>query len=436
MKYNSFIFKDYSFSADTKELVLSYSYDDALEFRETYRFDFEFVDFDAAMLDRAIQLLFFVAGVSYYKAFVPLNLEVRKGEIDQQTAQFLQTTYQKGLGEFFYVNKLDPNTVITFPVTITEPLQPITQQTTSDKLLIGIGGGKDSLVTVEALRNLEDVRTWSLNHRSQLTPLIEKIGTKHLWVERAWDPQIQELNAQGAYNGHVPISAIIACVGTIVNILSGTSTHVVSNEQSANEPTLQYEGVAINHQYSKSEEFEVLYQNQLTHLFGNSLHYFSFLRSLSEVMVAKLFAQTAFEKYKDVFSSCNRAYTHDNNQMFWCGVCPKCAFVFLALTPFIERSKLEALWNGKNLLLDPDLENTYRQLLGIEGDKPLECVGEIKENRAAMKQAQAIYPELVKYSFELPDSYDYAKLGSHHMPAKYYAILTSLVGQQQPEPNE
>jgi hypothetical protein len=93
---------------------------------------------------------------------------------------------------------------------------------------------------------------------------------------------------------------------------------------------------------------------------------------------------------------------------------------------FIPEGQLKSLWGGKNLLLDPELEPLYRQLLGIEGGKPLDCVGEIKESRSAMALAQRVYPQLAEtYQFELPDDYDYRYIASHHMPADMYAYLTA-----------
>ncbi len=237
-----------------------------------------------------------------------------------------------------------------------------------------------------------------------------------MWVERTWDPQIVELNKQDALNGHVPISAILSCVGSIVSLLSGYRDAVVSNESSASEPTLVYQDVEINHQYSKSLEYEKDYQAYLKHLYGDSLRYYSLLRPLSELRIAELFARDCFAKYKDFFSSCNRAYTHDQQHMSWCGECAKCAFVFMIFTPFTERSELENIWNGKNLLLDPSLASTYRQLLGIEGEKPLDCVGEIKESRTAMRLAQTIYPELIDYGFEIPADYDFRAWSNHALP--------------------
>jgi hypothetical protein len=420
-QYAQFIFKRYEFDKSTGRLQLYYGYDDALEFCESYNFDFEFVDYDEIALDRAIQLLFFMAGVSYYKLYIAPEIVVNTGEIDETLASFLSKTYQRGLGEFFYTNQLDPKTSVSFPVN-SSALTPLSI-TGLDGQLIGLGGGKDSLVSVELLRDQSHVATWSLNHHSQLEPLAARVGLPHFWVEREWDQQLGELNSQGALNGHVPISAILSCVGTIVGILSGYRDLVVSNESSASEPTLQYRGIDINHQYSKSLEYEQDFQACLRHLFEESVRYYSYLRPFSELRIAELFSRLGFDKYLGVFSSCNRAYRHGEHQMFWCGECAKCAFVCLILTPFVEPTPLLGLWGGKNLLLEPRLEDTYRQLLGIQGDKPLDCVGEIKEARAAMRLAQQRYPALEKYIFDLPSDYNFRTWSDHAMPDEVYASL-------------
>lgn len=427
--YQNFIFKDYSFNPDSKILRLYYSYDGVIEFCESYKFDFEFSNYDPIVLDRAVQSLFFMAGVSYFKAYLAPNIVIDKGQIDKASSEFLSKTYQNGLGEFFYINKLDPNTKIEFPITEEKPTN--IDHFNSSGLLIGIGGGKDSLVSVELLRDSGlDITTWSLGHKLQLEPLINVIDLPHLWVERTWDRSMLEHNASGAYNGHIPISAILACVGTIVAVLSGKQDVVVSNENSANEPDLKYEGIEINHQYSKSIKFEKDYQEFLANTI-KSTNYWSYLRPFSEVFIAEIFAKVGFDKYKGVFSSCNRAFTHESTHTFWCGKCAKCAFTFLALTPFIKRDELESIW-GKNLLLDPELDHTYRKLLGIEADKPLDCVGEIKESRAAMRLAQKIYPELNKYKFEIPEGYDYRHISENSMPEMIYKQLEDRIKIRRP----
>lgn len=421
-KYQSFIFQNYLFDATSKELRLTYGLDETITFTETFRLDFDYAAYDERALDQAVQSLFFMAGVSYYKTFLPTNIEIRAGALTSEDAAFYSKTYQRGLGEFLYVNQLDPSTEIQFPITDTSTSTTVHQNQGSG-MLVGLGGGKDSLVSVELLRKNYDITTWSVGHQTQLTPLVERIDLPHLWVERTWDQQLATLNQSGAYNGHVPISAILACAGAVVAILSGKRDIVVSNENSANEPNLTYQGVEINHQYSKSLEFERDFQQYLFRHFGTSVRYYSSLRPLSELRISELFSQTGFSTYGDVFSSCNRAFTHTSKAMFWCGECPKCAFVFLALTPFVDRSALEKLFNGKNLLLDSSLKQTYLQLLGIDGDKPLECVGEIKESRAAMRLAQNVYPELKQYEFDLPDGYDFRSLSTHSMPQDVYKVL-------------
>lgn len=424
MKYQTFIFENYYFDVPAKTVTFHYSLDSILKFTETYTFDFDYVSFDARILDHALQNLFFMAGVSYYKTYLPPEISIKTGQLDRAAAEFFGKTYQKGLGEFFYVNQLDPNTKVTFPANVSS-LPDISVTTRSEGLLVAIGGGKDSLVSVEILKEHTDtVATWSLSHKAQLGPLVDKIGLPHYWVEREWDKQLLAINDDPqSYNGHVPISAIIACVGTVLAVLTGKRDVVVSNEQSTNEPMLHYQGIAINHQYSKSQEFEQDFQSQLQRSTCDAVRYYSFLRPLSEVHIAELFARSGFQKYHDVFSSCNKAFVHTSSGLFWDGTCPKCAFVFLALTPFVPRDQLEALFSGRNLLLDPALEPTYQQLLGIQGDRPLECVGTVQESRAAMTLAKAQYPELSDYVYELPADYDYRKLWPHSMPEAFYTVL-------------
>ncbi len=423
----TFIFKYYIFDETLKTLELRYGYPDGQEFSENYYFDFTFADYDNEQLNRAFENLLILAGVSYFKAYAPKNIELSLGNLTEDEAAFYSQTYEKGLGEFWYVNGLDPKSKVNFP--ISSKHKDVLAGGKHEGMVVGIGGGKDSLVTVEALKKTNvDFMTWSLSHRQQLEPLVKKMGTKHAFVERIIDPKLLELNSMGALNGHVPISAIISSVGVIVAILTGRRDVVVSNEQTANEPTLEYRGVSINHQYSKSQQFERDYQRFLRNSYGESIRYYSFLRPMSELYVAEVFALIGFSKYKGVFSSCNRAYTLHSDHMFWCGECPKCAFVFMILTPFIERSALESLWHGQNLLLEPSLEETYRQLLGISGNKPLDCVGEIKEARAAMKLCFKKYPGLSKkYTFDLPASYDYRTLNTSEMPKDIKPIFDNFI---------
>src|SRR5579884_1040930 len=114
-KYQKFIFKDYSFNQESGELLLQYSYDDELNFTEKYIFDFEIKEYNQAAFRRAAELLFFLAGVSYYKMYLAPEIVINKGSIDDYLSKFLSRTYQNGLKEFLFVNRLDLNYKISFP---------------------------------------------------------------------------------------------------------------------------------------------------------------------------------------------------------------------------------------------------------------------------------------------------------------------------------
>ena len=189
--YKAFIFKSYNFDKQNKRLELVYSYDNKLTFTESFTFDFEYANYDEKVLDQAIQLLFFLAGISYYKAYIPQTIIIEKGEIDKKLQDFLQQTYQKGLGEFWYVNNLDPKTKVTFPTTMDSTKPNLNNE--GDGLLVGVGGGKDSLVTIEMLRNVAPVTTWSVGHQKQLQKLVDTVDLPHLWVQREWDKQLLDL---------------------------------------------------------------------------------------------------------------------------------------------------------------------------------------------------------------------------------------------------
>ncbi|MEK9196271.1 MAG: hypothetical protein AAB914_02785, partial [Patescibacteria group bacterium] len=144
---------------------------------------------------------------------------------------------------------------------------------------------------------------------------------------------------------------------------------------------------------------------------------FSYLRNLSELQICEIFSQY-FDKYSGVFSSCNKAFTQSSTKLFWCGKCPKCAFIYLGLTNYIAEEKLLKLFSNKNLLLDPDLEQTYKMLLGMDNSKPLECVGTIDECRFAMSNLIGKYPELAN-KFELNNNYDHDFRAEHSIPVDY-----------------
>jgi len=331
----------------------------------------------------ALDLLHLVAGVSYYKAGVPGELRVESSALDDATAAFLDALYLHGLGEFAYHNTLDLRGRIRFP-SAEAAKDAIPALDLPRRSLIPIGGGKDSLVSVEILRSAgEDTTAAWVGNSPLIAACAGRTGLPALNIRRELSPVLFEYNKAGAYNGHIPVTAINSAILAVAAVLYGYDAIAFSNERSASSATLEYDGQPVNHQWSKSWEFERAFGELLQSRVAADLRYYSLLRPLSELAVAERFARDT--RYDDVFSSCNRNFRILGPKPAdrWCGQCPKCHFVFLALAPFMPKPRLLGIF-GRNLLDDDSLAPAFDALMEYRDHKPFECVGEGSESRAAM----------------------------------------------------
>lgn len=342
--------------------------------------------------EHALRLLHLIAGVSYYKAAVPREIRIDGYGIDAGTAALLEDIYVNGLGEFAYRNGLDLHGRICFPVSPEAGASDAPTLGLREHALTAIGGGKDSLVSIEALRQAGVAQTVAWIGSSQLIrACAERTGLPTLNIGRQLAPQLFEFNRQGAWNGHIPVTAINSAILAFAAILHGVDQVVFSNEHSASYGS-QIEGTGeVNHQWSKGWAFEQAFGAHLRSHVAADLRYYSLLRPLSELAVARQFAR--IDRYDAHFSSCNRNFhiLGERPASRWCGVCPKCHFVFLALAPFLPKPRLMRVF-GRNLLDDPAQAAGYDALLEYQDHKPFECVGEGRESRAAMA-ALAARPE-------------------------------------------
>lgn len=437
------------------EAQLVYAFDDGPELIERIGFP------DAPMLAperesafaAALRLLHLIAGVSYYKAGVPERIVVEGEPLDAATAEFLDQVYLHGLAEFAYQNKLDLRGRIRFPslerAPIGVPASPSAsardaiqgiaqaQQPRPRRTLIPIGGGKDSLVSVEMLKRLDEPATavW-VGESALIAACARRTGLPVLNLKRRLAPELFDYNRTGAWNGHIPVTAINSAILICAAILYGFDAIAFSNERSASEATLEYDGQPVNHQWSKSLEFERSLREYTKSHIAADLDYFSLLRPWSELAVARAFARES--RYDDVFSSCNRNFRIRGERPAdrWCGQCPKCHFVFLALAPFVAKPRLLGIF-GRNLLDDAALAPGFDALLEYHEHKPFECVGEGRESRAAM-QALTQRPEwredalVARFAEEIAPLLDARELGlaplltpsvEHFLPLRLQRLL-------------
>jgi hypothetical protein len=364
---------------------LAYAFDDGEELVERIRFpQAPTVPVQhAAAFDAALKLLHLIAGVSYYKAGIPPKIDVATGPLDDATAELLDQLYLHGLAEFAYRNGLDLRGRIAFPRG--SAAQPVAKAAGLPKrTLVPIGGGKDSLVAIEAIKSIgSDATAVWVGNSALIAACAERTGLPMLNIQRELAPGLFELNRLGAWNGHIPVTAVNSAILAVAAILYGYDSIAFANERSASAATLEYEGQQVNHQWSKGYTFEQLLGNWLHTHVASDLDYCSLLRPYSELAITRAFAKLT--PYFDVFSSCNRNFRILGPKPAdrWCGQCPKCHFVFLALAPFLPKPRLLSIF-GRNLLDDEAQAGGFDALLEYQDHKPFECVGEGAEARAAM----------------------------------------------------
>lgn len=376
----SFQFTSFTFDEKTGTLLLNYACG-AHVFQE--QVVFPGAPFDKARVQSMHRVFFWThiaLGISYYKAFCPPEIEILSGLLSETEAAFFDRFYLAGLGEFAVRNGLNLQGKIHFP--FGQSTKPVPVGDLKDEAYVAVGGGKDSCVTIELLKSFHPV-LFSVGTAEPIEKCVRASGLPFVQIKRTLSPVLLELNGTGTvYNGHVPISGMIAFLSLCLALLNRKRFVVLSNERSANVGNMNQGDLSINHQWSKSFEFEQAFY-QMTQTVAPDFRYFSLLRPLSELHIAKLFAQKC-TAYHSIFTSCNKAFKLDLTKRLthWCGSCDKCRFVFLILAPFMDKEKWTALF-GSDPLNDPAQEEGYRELLGLSGHKPFECVGEGAECRRA-----------------------------------------------------
>ncbi|MBF0461093.1 MAG: endonuclease domain-containing protein [Magnetococcales bacterium] len=324
-------------------------------------------------------------GISYYKACCPPEIVLHGEPMSDREADFWEQVYTNGLGEFFYRNGLDPRGRVRFPRQGGRDPEPIAVPVpATEQVLLMIGGGKDAAVAHEIIQEAKvPMALFSLGSAPWIKRLAAALGGSHWVVGRHLDPKLFALNAAGAYNGHIPISACIAFIGTLVALVGGYRAVVASNERTASYGNLVWHGMEINHQWSKGLAFERAFQQRQREQLLQGPEYFSLLRPLSELAICGLFARRL--RYFNCFTSCNANFQlRDTGQTpRWCGTCPKCLFVYLMLAPHLSQARLHTIF-GLDLLADAANLPLLEELAGVQGHKPFECVGTPEEVLAAL----------------------------------------------------
>jgi len=413
-KYNKFIYKNYKIEQDNENIYLKYFFEiEGLQKFEPVltilKKQFKFSILDSEIVKNIAFNIGIVEAISYWKATCSKEFCIECGSLNEAQKQWFKKLIYLGLGEFRYINKISvlQDDFVQIITSGTE-FQVKENENQLNDVMIPIGGGKDSNVTLELLKNSRYKRFgFRINLEDVSAKCAEIAGLKNdeiIEVKRKIDKNLIKLNKEGFLNGHTPFSALVAFITYFLATVLNKKYIVLSNEDSANESNI--DGENINHQYSKSIEFENDFREYVTKFISpNGPEYFSMLRPITEIQIAKLFAE--IEEYHQVFKSCNVG--SKSKTWKWCCECPKCLFAYIILSPFLYKEKLVNIF-GEDLFEKENLLQTFIELCGYGETKPFECVGTYEEVRYAIsKTIQNIngeLPVLLKYykdNFEMLD---------------------------------
>lgn len=408
-KHPTFLYESFNYKQEGNSLVISFSFKipPDVEFNPKIRIENInnkiFSQLGTQVLDNFIFNLGLIEMTSYWKATCSPKIEIKAGSINQQQKIWWENSLIKGLGEFFYQNdinfkqdkfvKIESKSDVHFSKDISSH---------PDSYLVLNGGGRDSAVAFEILKEIKkDCTILMLNPTSSSLELasLSDIENK-ITVRREIDGRLLELNSKGYLNGHTPFSAYLAFLSLVCALILNYRYIVVSNESSANEENVDFLGEKINHQYSKSFEFEKEFREYVSTNLSENIKYLSLLRPLYELQISKIFAN--YPKYFGAFKSCNKAQK-DNE---WCGKCPKCLSTYITLYPFIDTELLIKIFH-KDLYTLEELTDLLLHITGVKKPKPFECVGtyeELQEGlRLSIKKLEGNkqpLPFLLKYAKE------------------------------------
>ncbi len=391
--WKKFYFENYTFDLVNLEAKFIYSFDRETYFEEVISFDdpnFDLrSDLDFEILDNLLFHLHMALGISYYKAYPTSKLIVDSWYLDSYQVSFWKKFYKNWLWEFLFINKIFPENLFHFESNHEKKLQK-KDFLLKDRALVAIGWGKDSLVSMELFKKAWiGFDTFVFGKTDSIKEsCINIIWKNNFLVTRKISQKLFELNESWYFNGHVPITWIIAFAMEVIAYLYDYKYLVLSNERSANFWNTEWEWVDVNHQYSKSLEFEEDFALYVQKYISSDVKYFSLLRWMYEFKIAELFTKL-WTKYFQAFSSCNNNFKIHNttkaHQWIWCNNCPKCAFVFSILRPFINKQEvIDIFW--EDLYQRKDLEKLFKELLGVSWMKPFECVWTNEEVILAMKK--------------------------------------------------
>jgi UDP-N-acetyl-alpha-D-muramoyl-L-alanyl-L-glutamate epimerase len=426
-KVSSFTFCDYKVNAARSVVKFTYrvefqggrkkTYTDQLFFQDIAPKSWEKIP--ETVLKPTLQALLLMLGINYWCVFPTKNIYIENFKLTREQAQFWDSLYLNGLGEFFYDMQIDFRNLIAFPYDPSFVAPAATRFKRPSRALLLNGAGKDSILSAEILK---ESKTSFDFFAFAPTPAHKRIATllgiKTIEVNRRRDPSLERTMLFAGISSAYPSVSTFTFTAVLLAELIGYNSIIFSNERSADFGNLTYLGLAVNHQWCKSSEAEKMVNDYIQNYITPDISSRSLLRKLSELEIVRRFVQ--YPQYLYSATSCNTYFWLPHIQQllqrtnYWCNRCPKCVFLFACFSAFLPKKEVIDIF-GSNLYTKKRLLPLFRRILGIEGFKPLDCVGEPEEMILAMHKAKLSKEyegELAMQLFEkyFPLSYDFSTI--------------------------
>ena len=169
-RFPQFFYRGYEIEDTERELAVTYHFEIGGLSSFAPRWTFPKPESAAAQVvdDRMERMIFslgMVELVSYWKITCSPQVMVEAGSLSEEQIRWWKELYYNGLGEFFYVNHIDTASLDNFmEIRCTAAEETVACEPSAEPLshapgvLVPIGGGKDSVVTLEPVSYTHLVR--------------------------------------------------------------------------------------------------------------------------------------------------------------------------------------------------------------------------------------------------------------------------------------
>lgn len=432
------------------ELITEYRVDNHRYRDRIYYPDMDFDElrsrFGPVAIERLLVSIAFVHSLKYC-ALVPRQLHLgRFGRfIEPGLVQLYQVLYQQIFADHRHAHGLGWYKGPEILGAVGAAVAPMRIPSGPTRTLLSVGPGKDSLTCMKLFEKAGldfSAVHFTTSHygmfqqqEAVMVPILEGCAPKKVhWVNMLDDffisPIVRHHFGDSLKSLCVPYTPGIVFAALPLMLDRGYHHIGVGHERSANVGNFYSEvlGQEVNHQWGKSLVADQLINTYVQSRMLGGFHYYSVLSPIYESLIFR-FLRSEQEVVSRI-SSCNVRQP-------WCRRCPKCAWVWMNLAAWFPEGFADAVL-GENLLDVPELAPTFFEMLGMDGSKPLECVGELGEARLAARACWSRGyrgPVMERFAREVLPNEDFAALeekylrpheDGHHLPADVQRALWPL----------